>query len=653
MEKKHFQNRKGSLAMNLFQSNEFFTGCNYWASHAGMYMWRNWDAETVRKDLETLSGHGMTVLRVFPLWPDFQPLKRLYGGGGSRQGFGNDLLFSAEEERRGGVDPVMMERFRFLCDTAEACGLKLIVGLLTGWMSGRLFVPPAFEERNVLTDPEAVKWEIRFVRRFVREFREHPAIGAWDLGNECNCMGGVADSNEAWEWLNAISSAIRLEDSSHPVVSGMHSISTNSRDCWNLYDQGELLDVLTTHPYPLFTPECNREPFNTLRNELHSSGESLLYQGIAGKPCFPEEAGSLGPMICSIERAAASLRCSLFSCWANHLHGFLWWCAFDQMHLPFAPYDWTAVERELGLFHETRESKETARVMKEFSSFLKEFPYSLPERKIDAVCLVSRNRKSFPEAFGAYLLAKQAGFELQFSGAEEEIPEANFYLLPSVSDLMWQSRHAWLNLLEKVKNGATVMVSLHGSGMLSPFREVFGVQMDARWKEPNRVRFHLKDSPAQEMTASLDYRSLLIPENADVLAEDSNGNPMMTSAAYGKGHLILINLPLELVAVTESSGCFYGNNLNPYYLLYRKGAEIAGVRHNVFCPEPGIGVTEHPLDAEHTLALLINYDPEPTECRLSLTGSLERVWRGTFVNDRLQIGANDCAILLLNTSSCP
>ena len=635
--------------MNLFHSNSFFIGCNYWASHAGMYMWRNWDAETVRKDLETLSRYGMTVLRVFPLWPDFQPIRRLYGGGGCRQGIGNDRLFSSAEERRGGVDPVMLERFRFLCDTADACGLKLIVGLLTGWMSGRLFVPPAFEERNVLSDPEALKWEIRFVRRFVREFRDHPAICAWDLGNECNCMAGVSGPDEAWGWLNAISSAIRLEDLSHPVVSGMHSISTNSRDNWNLYDQGELLDVLTTHPYPLFTPECDREPFNTIRNELHSSGESLLYQGISGKPCFPEEAGSLGPMICSDERAAASLRCSLFSCWANHLHGFLWWCAFDQMHLPFAPYDWTAVERELGLFHETRESKETARVMQEFALFLKDFPYPLPERKIDAVCLVPRTKKSFPEAFGAYLLAKQAGFELRFSGAEEELPESNFYLLPSVSDLTWLSRHAWLSLLEKVKEGAVVMVSLHGSGMLSPFREVFGVQVDARWREANRISFRLKDAPGREMTASPDYCSRLIAERAEVLAADSDGMPVMTCATCGKGRAVLLNLPLELLAMTEPSGCFYGKNRNPFHLLYRKGAEIAGVRHNVFCPEPGVGVTEHPLDPNHILAVLINYDPEPVECRLSLTGKLERVWRGTFINDSLRIGANDCAILLLAT----
>jgi hypothetical protein len=37
-------------------------------------MWRNWDAAQVEKDLDLLAAHDMTILRVFPLWPDFQPL---------------------------------------------------------------------------------------------------------------------------------------------------------------------------------------------------------------------------------------------------------------------------------------------------------------------------------------------------------------------------------------------------------------------------------------------------------------------------------------------------------------------------------------------------------------------------------------------------
>ena len=52
----------------------FMLGANYWASHAGLNMWHEWDAETIDSDLRRLSEHGVKVLRIFPLWSDFQPL---------------------------------------------------------------------------------------------------------------------------------------------------------------------------------------------------------------------------------------------------------------------------------------------------------------------------------------------------------------------------------------------------------------------------------------------------------------------------------------------------------------------------------------------------------------------------------------------------
>ena len=65
----------------------FAIGCNYWASNAGIYMWRRWDAACVKDDLQALKALGMNALRVFPLWPDFQPLERLAGGAGVTRGW--------------------------------------------------------------------------------------------------------------------------------------------------------------------------------------------------------------------------------------------------------------------------------------------------------------------------------------------------------------------------------------------------------------------------------------------------------------------------------------------------------------------------------------------------------------------------------------
>lgn len=630
--------------MNIFEKNDFFTGCNYWASHAGIYMWRNWSAEDVERDLELLAAHDMTVLRVFPLWPDFQPLTRFYGGSGSRQNFGQN---GGPLRNAACIDTEMMSRFRFFCDTAEKNGLKLIVGLVTGWMSGRLFVPPALETANVLTDPEAVQWEVRFVRYFVKEMKDHPAIAAWDLGNECNCMAGISSSAVAWVWMNTIASAIRLEDAQRPVVSGMHSISTNQSDCWNLQTQGELMDILTTHPYPKFTPECNHEPFNTMRNELHPSAESLLYQGVAGKPCFPEEAGSLGPTVCSEDRAARSMRAALFSCWANGLSGYLWWCAFDQTHLDFPPYDWTALERELGLFRIDRSAKRMAEVMRDFTAFRKSLPFELPPRKIDAVCLVSETEKGWIGAFGAFLLSRQAGFDIRFAGIEQELPESDFYLMPSGSDPKTPTRRAWLALLDKVRAGANLLLTVDGDCVLSAFREVTGVEIDARYHEEHLLEFTLKSHPEQPMHGISEFRSRVTAERAEVLAAEPDGNPIMTVANYGSGRVFFVNLAIERMAVAKQPGCFHGDALNPFYLLYKEAAEHVGLKRLVTKLLPGVGITEHPLDGRRTVCIAVNYEPEETVCPLAVDGRITQIWNGRWEDGALRIAGNDAAVFLV------
>ena len=41
---------------------EFLLGCNYWASNAGADMWRSFDAEAIKKDLDTLAKNGVSCM---------------------------------------------------------------------------------------------------------------------------------------------------------------------------------------------------------------------------------------------------------------------------------------------------------------------------------------------------------------------------------------------------------------------------------------------------------------------------------------------------------------------------------------------------------------------------------------------------------------
>ena len=109
----------------------YFVGCNYWASHAGTNMWRNWDEASVEADLRALSENGVEVIRAFPLWPDFQPLTRLLSNGGSELRRGDTPLDRTTPEGLAGVDAQMMHRFEELLSiavpiTLGSAGLQII-----------------------------------------------------------------------------------------------------------------------------------------------------------------------------------------------------------------------------------------------------------------------------------------------------------------------------------------------------------------------------------------------------------------------------------------------------------------------------------------------------------------------------------------------
>ena len=53
-------------------------GVNYWGSKAGIRMWREdeWDEAEIEKDIAALAANGVELMRVFPTWSEFQPLRQ-------------------------------------------------------------------------------------------------------------------------------------------------------------------------------------------------------------------------------------------------------------------------------------------------------------------------------------------------------------------------------------------------------------------------------------------------------------------------------------------------------------------------------------------------------------------------------------------------
>jgi len=582
-------------------------------------MWSDWRPEVVRGDLDKLAAAGLQLLRVFPLWPDFQPITLLRGGGGAPREIRNgEVLFPDAAAGRAGVSPEAIERFAEFASMAQAAGLKLLVGLVTGWMSGRFFAPPALEGLNHITDPMSIMWQVRFVKYFVERFKNCSAVAAWDLGNECNGLGPVAEREEAWAWTSAIVNAIRSVDPDRAIVSGMHGLSPSRSAKWVIQDQGELTDVLTTHPYPVFTPHCDVDPVNSMRGALHATAESRLYADVGGKPCFAEEIGTLGPMFASEGVAADYLRMALFSLWAHDCRGLLWWCAHDQAHLEHAPYDWGAVERELGLLRVGGSAKPVMKAMTAFRRFLDGLPFDeLPERLVEGVCLVTEGQDQWAAAFATFVLAKQAGFDLRFQHAEQPIQESQLYLLPCVSGLAPISRHSWMELLERAKAGATLYVST-ADGVFSPFNEAAGVEIQSRGRRAGPVRASLS-GPQGESRLELDapFKTNLGLIRAEALASEDDGNPVFTCAEYGKGRFYFLSVPMEM-HLAETPGVFEGEGLSSYATIYRMVASDAVEARVVRGKPPTVGVTEHPVDEQSRIVVLVNYASRDIRAELAL-----------------------------------
>jgi hypothetical protein len=618
-------------SLSLTEPGAFVVGCNYWASHAGTAMWRDWRPDVVDADLKQLADAGLQTLRVFPLWPDFQPITQLYTGAGRpmelRHG---EAPLPDDAAGRAGVSTEAMARFAAFADLAERHGLKLIVGLVTGWMSGRLFVPPGLEGRNVLTDPVAIMWQVRFVQYFVRRFREHHAILAWDLGNECNCMGLAPSHEAAWTWTAALASAIRAEDRTRPLVSGMHSLDEpdRARANWTIADQAELTDILTTHPYPYFTPHTDQDPVNTIRTVLHATAQTRWYGDCGGKPALTEEIGTLGPMVASEQVAADFARNVLFSLWAHDCHGLLWWCAYDQGHLTHAPYDWHAFERELGLIRADRSPKPVLAEIGRFAQFLADLPiHRLPPRITEAVCVLTHEQDQWGAAYSSFVLAKQTGFDIEFQYDDQPLKPAALYLVPSVSGGGNMARRTWQALLARVRDGATLYLS-HNTAMLSPFGEAFGLEVQTRGHTVRPVEFRLAGVDAA-FTANAPIRLALQPTHAEVLACEADGNPILTRAAYGRGRAYFLGVPIELDLANRPGG-FHAPDAAPWWRIYREIGEPFLAGRAVRRADPFVGLTEHPLDEARRIVVAINYRPEPREVALDFADpwTAGQVWRG-------------------------
>ena len=619
--------------------DHFCLGVNYWPRHRGINMWKDWHPEEIDQEFGEMESLGINTVRMFLVWEDFQPVKEWLGG---RQATVIKTSFAHDEhatldEHPSMVDPVMIERFEQMLDLAQKHNLKLMPAFLTGWMSGVDMVPPFAVRRNTYTDSHVLRYEVLYARHLAEHFKDHPAIIAWDLGNEQNNVDACPSMDAAWVWTNYLATTLKRYDPETPVTSGMHGLgmsrygSHTGHKPWQIQDVAESCDFTTPHPYPGFYRDCVDDPLS-IRPSLLATFLSRLYSGIGGKPAMCQEYGSLGQTYMSDDVAASFGRVTMHSCLVNEDLGAIWWRHTDFTCVQDLPHDGSQMESDgLGMFDETGKAKPVTREYKKMAGLLGKIDFPNFTAKRARAAIVVPFREGVPEdqskIFMAFILSKQAGINADIIRPESDFSAYDLLIAPSLTTHAPLRVSDWLRLLARVKEGATLYVS-YDNCALRNMGEAFGVKINNKTKPRHQARFlefledfgSLKKGEKLELQGSANWTLDTESAEADVIARNPEGCPALTVHDYGKGKTVLCLEALERLLI----GVPHVFEENQSYRIYEALKELAGIDGDVKMSHPFIERTLHSMGKARLLTL-INHSPAPAEAHVELDVQAGRI----------------------------
>lgn len=305
------------------------------------------------------------------------------------------------------------------------------------------------------------------------------------------------------------------------------------------------------------------------------------------------------------------------------------------------------MENELGLIREDRSLKPVIGEFKAFSAFLEKLPFkNLPLRKAEAVCILTEGQDQWAVAYSSFILAKQAGFDFTFQKAGQELKDAPLYLLPSLKGIDPMYKGDWLKLLDRVKAGATLYMSL-GDVYLNTFNEPLGIELLTNIKRRGNLQFNYKFlGDSLRFTTSAERKLSINTKAAKVLATEADDSAALIEAEYGKGKIFLLTFPLE-ANLTATTGAF-DKGAPAYAAIYKQVAEEVIAQRVVGQQNPFVGTTEHNISRNEKVVVLINYSAEPAVSTLLLKAEWTfsgMLYGNSPASHSLTIPANDAVVL--------
>jgi hypothetical protein len=214
--------------------------------------------------------------------------------------------------------------------------------------------------RDWFTDEEIGSSQALLAREAASALAGHPALLAWDLGNEhSNCVV-PPDREHARRWLGRMTGAIRGADTSALVTIGLHMEDLEHDRHLGPSEAAEACDLLTMHGYPIYARwadgplDPHLVPFLACITRMLGGGADVLFSefGLPTMPSGGAPGPAEGPAIVAEADAATYTEQVLEGLRGAGCVGAMLWCYTDYDRAIWAapPLDAAAHERAFGLW---------------------------------------------------------------------------------------------------------------------------------------------------------------------------------------------------------------------------------------------------------------------------------------------------------------
>ncbi|MEU8887622.1 glycosyl hydrolase [Streptomyces sp. NPDC048442] len=347
-------------------------GANYTPSVGWFHHWLDFELDEVRRDFDSLAALGLDHVRVFPLWPLFQPNRTMIRGRA-------------------------VEQLGQLVDAAGERGLDVAVDALQGHLSSFDFVPAwltTWHRRNMFTDPDVVEAEARYVETLAASLAERPNFIGMTLGNEVNQFSDrphpdpdPCTYDQAGLWLERLLAACeRGAPGKLHVHSEYDAVWFQPGHPFTPAHASQLGGATTIHAW-VFNGTAQRHGragAATVHHAEYLMELSRAWAELPGRPVWLQEVGAPAPLI-PAEHAAEFVTATVenaLTC--EDLYGVTWWCSHDVSR---DLADFPELEYSLGLLTSERELKPQGKAVAEMIARVRAGSAPEPVRRRTALVL--------------------------------------------------------------------------------------------------------------------------------------------------------------------------------------------------------------------------------------------------------------------------